>query len=786
MKNGLLSLLAVALTVVGCQNYDDQFDDLKTQITDLAGSVATLTQVQSELDILEGLVQALQNSVNSIPTTDSVADLSGLTTALANAQADIDSLEALLNSNQALTQTQLGQISSTLADVQQDVQTLLESELVFTPSSGVLRITNESELIAAEAVVPSSADAGTLILRGDLEVNFGSANINTADHINRANLVLAKFNAIIAYNNGGAIDVDGGVLLTNSSSNGNIGIPNIVSTSGTVTLEGTSGDDINIDALRSIGGDLVANHGGDWDYTSLDSVAGDVVVGGNAVSVNLSDVTVGGTISTATSPAANLVLNTATGTIILGTADVNVITAPRASAISGTSSSLTNLTITSDAETIDFNSATSATGVINITASTTTIIHFDALQTAANITITDSEESHFGALETTVNGTLNIGAEDATDLSSLTELDGAAIIGGASVNLTALAAASNTLSLPDATSVTFPDFVATGAVTANEVTSGLTLKSISPTNLSAVKASSLSLTSLDVDFDLPNTTRASNLTSATAITITGSGTTFAGVAADQRGVTTNNVTITTVAGAALTDVNVGGKLDGASITGPTIDTVTTGGFITDFTLDGTAVTTLDLNHSFIGLDTAVTITVNANTSLASVDLADVSKVKTIELTGNTSLTTIVAPSTTLPEAGADITVTITDADLEATYTEGVTGTVVTQTVPAQAAEAATLAIPASIEALLDWYDLAAANTSTASAIEIDFTTVNYVDRVRDTTDGSISNTASTTVYTSFEEAVDQDGYSTLLAGDPLRQGNDTVDRAAELAIIIRD
>ena len=79
-----------------------------------------------------------------------------------------------------------------------------------------------------------------------------------------------------------------------------------------------------------------------------------------------------------------------------------------------------------------------------------------------------------------------------------------------------------------------------------------------------------------------------------------------------------------------------------------------------------------------------------------------------------------------PEAGADINLTITGADLAATYAEGVTGTVVTQTVPAQPAEAATLAVSADIEGLLDWFDAASAN-STASSVEIAFSNITYVD-----------------------------------------------------------
>ena len=49
MKKGLLSILASALLVVGCQNYDDQFSALETQINALASTVAGLSQVQSDL-----------------------------------------------------------------------------------------------------------------------------------------------------------------------------------------------------------------------------------------------------------------------------------------------------------------------------------------------------------------------------------------------------------------------------------------------------------------------------------------------------------------------------------------------------------------------------------------------------------------------------------------------------------------------------------------------------------------------------------------------------------------
>ena len=79
MKKGLFSILAGALLVVGCQNYDDQFSNIESQITALASQVAGLSQVQSDLTSLAGTVNALQANIGD--TVDA---------ALADGLADID------------------------------------------------------------------------------------------------------------------------------------------------------------------------------------------------------------------------------------------------------------------------------------------------------------------------------------------------------------------------------------------------------------------------------------------------------------------------------------------------------------------------------------------------------------------------------------------------------------------------------------------------------------------------------------------------------------------------
>ena len=113
MKKGLLSLLAVALTVVGCQNYDDQFDELSDQITALSATVQGLSTVADQ-------ITALQNTVNGLELTLG-ADIATIKTA-------VDALTASLAD--VATAADLATISSTLADVQADVKELLAANAV--------------------------------------------------------------------------------------------------------------------------------------------------------------------------------------------------------------------------------------------------------------------------------------------------------------------------------------------------------------------------------------------------------------------------------------------------------------------------------------------------------------------------------------------------------------------------------------------------------------------------------------------------------------------------------
>lgn len=126
MKKSLLSLLAIAVAAVGCQNYDDQFDDLNSQIAALSSQVAGLAQVQSDLASLAGTVSSLQSTVASTATT--IAGLDGL----ADTVAEIS--EAVEN---VASSEEVDAIATDLDSAQESLEELLEASSVFNGSVAV-------------------------------------------------------------------------------------------------------------------------------------------------------------------------------------------------------------------------------------------------------------------------------------------------------------------------------------------------------------------------------------------------------------------------------------------------------------------------------------------------------------------------------------------------------------------------------------------------------------------------------------------------------------------------
>lgn len=158
MKKGLLSILAGALLVVGCQNYDDQFDALESQINALASTVAGLSQVQSDLASLSATVGSLQGALQS-----------GIDAALADGLADIDAAVADL---EAATAT---------AASAEDVQAIQEG--VDANQESLAEILAQSSVFQGDVIVntPATLDAyhamgdGLAIVNGKVDIDVSTS-----------------------------------------------------------------------------------------------------------------------------------------------------------------------------------------------------------------------------------------------------------------------------------------------------------------------------------------------------------------------------------------------------------------------------------------------------------------------------------------------------------------------------------------------------------------------------------------------------------------------------------
>jgi len=148
-----------------CTNYDDQFDDLNTQINTLKSQIEGFSSLSSGLTALQGTVASLQTAINNIPVTPAT-DISGLEASLTKLAAEVTALQTSLAS--AATAAEVAALQTALTKAQTDLTELLASNNVFTPS-GVFKITTPAELTFAESL------AGKVgIINGDITVTQSS------------------------------------------------------------------------------------------------------------------------------------------------------------------------------------------------------------------------------------------------------------------------------------------------------------------------------------------------------------------------------------------------------------------------------------------------------------------------------------------------------------------------------------------------------------------------------------------------------------------------------------
>ena len=601
MKKGLLSLLAVALTVVGCQNYDDQFSDLNTKIAALQAGITGLATVSADVKTLSTTVSGLNTSISANGVKSD-----GLATGLATAQTAIDALTASLLT--VASAADLTAITEALAVVKADVKEILAANSVINQA---VSITSEATLEYAESLISSKTDAPNVIINGIVTVNFGTAPFNTADQEARLHAITGKIATILK-----------ATTVTNSSV---LTLP--LTNLGFVDAAFTHTGPVSYAKLRTVTGNmqvLTANYIGAADFTTISNIGGtfEITDSVSMTSLNLKGVVITGTINTTGAAASTLVLAGATS-VDVGTAAVISLTAASATDVDlGHVGALASLAlVTGKALTIDI-AATSIAGTLGITSSPTAVIHMDALTSAGATTIGASGEFHAPKLSG-FSGATTIAAA-VVDLSGLTQTVSATLaLSGAhtaGLNLPKLvisgnaltAAAAKIITVKSITSVVGEDLLITAAAT------DITILAAGKTDIYNVDTSSACKGTLK------------------NLTVTG-----ADNASPSEATQSNGVVVDSNAAALLTLTTAGMIADVSVIAAPLITTIVTAGETTALTATSNPkLTTLTVGHDHIEGNDGAKLDVQSNVLLKSLSTPNLNEVKTLIIKGNTHLSAL--------------------------------------------------------------------------------------------------------------------------------------------------
>lgn len=640
MKKGLLSLLAVALTVVGCQNYDDQFQSLTDQITELATAVDGLTAVRDQVTALTALVEGLTTAVQTVDD-----EVGALSTGLGTISSTLADVASQLN-DVALTTAQLDTMSKTLLDIEVDVHELLEASAVINQD---VVINNAATLEYVSNLI--MADGPDVIVNGSVTINTRSfVPTITTEQLELVNAISAKLATILGNNAGDGLSV---------TSDTPIALDALTFIDASYTIVGSDMGDNN---LRTVSGNISIDHGGangPVDYSQIVS-AGDLDIAEttatSATSINFSGIA-GGALTQDSS--ADLDFDNATGEINMGKFSFTDLTAPKATSILSIAEELPSFTISAAAATsISLEELATATGAISITGSTTTIVELTKLTSATTIDV--------------------VGPVAQFHIPEITVTTGAYDIDATTVNFSKLATVSHTVDLNTVETILGADVITsiTAALTIDngpiilenaQVTGGGQLTSANATQTTvggsddANLANLISAATTHLVVSEQNTDTTLDVAAALIqnLSITASG-------------TAAETTFTHDAAAAvLAEVTIDGFYTATIPANSSIVTLTTAGTMHEVSIvDATGLVSLDLGHVYdLAYTEAQRVTLTGNTALTGVDLTSVERLGSATITGNTAMTTITAPGTSNPlTPGALINIDISGNSLTATWT----------------------------------------------------------------------------------------------------------------------
>jgi len=720
MKKGLLTILAAALTIVSCQNYDDQFAELTGLVTTLSTQVAGITEVKNSITTLSQTVTGLKSSLDtSIP---------GLSTSLDSALADIATLEGLLAD--VASEGDLDVITEALALVQADVTELLQADAVINQN---ITINNAATLEYVSSLISSGPDDPSVIVNG--RVTIATALLTPAE-VASTSLIASKLRTVLG---NGAATGGIGVSITGTQV---LDLSNLAFVDDDVTISGAKQ---NIAGLKTITGNFDLNYGKlaeKLDLTNLTTIGGDITIAtttaNSATAVDFGTLDASGYVETG---AAGSKTNSFPNALTIDTSNAAYVgmDADKATSIvssmDGVTPTVASMTIgATGGGTIDMNSLVTVGGVFGLTGATTTVAHFDKLKTSGALTVSSAGEAHFGVLKTIT--TVNAAATAALNFNGVTAIGAAFSATAPLVLVSKLATVTfastidmNGLSIPSLTSVTAilttgvghinlenAQFSGAGAIStaATKVTIGGTDDGIFANILSSTDIDDLTVTNQKV-----------------AVTVITNG------VLDKLNVSTKDggaLPFTHTAANGCTELTVSG-FDTVSITASDLVTATTAGTIKSLTLNGnTALASLNIGHTFSSKYTnAQLINIVNNDALKSVDLATVVRLEDATITGNAILATILAPATTdLLTVGATLNYLIHTNAVSATYTnakaavqDGINDTPYAQAKIANASLASWkdyLVAVSTVNSIVGTYDIAYDSTGTGAGTAYDATT----------------------------------------------------------------
>ncbi len=405
MKKGLLGLLVIALTVVGCQNYDDQFDELNKKISDLASDVSDLEGVQTAVTALDAINWT---SLASSALTDD--DLTAILDEIAVIEDALDGLDA---------------VESEVANLEEEVDEILErlGELLSANAviQGDIVIRNTGDLLVVEDLIGTEADDPLVTIQGNVLVNVASGDsLAGAPYLARVQAVMGKLKI-----------VQGSVTVTTAATTD---MPEMMYIAGDFDYIQNTGGGSATPKLRTINGTFRVSGGGIFAYSQLANAAGVEITETSTIThIDFGGITGAGKVTTGTD---SLVL--ANATIVR---------------VGGVLPSVVTL-----AKCVDFDSTYSGA------AQTTTTIDIDGANAAFDIGST----KFTGAVTITTTGDISIpnvtsvGAvhlnttAGAVNVSGLTKFTAAATISATTVNVDGWVSSTDTVTLIGVTAVSAP------------------------------------------------------------------------------------------------------------------------------------------------------------------------------------------------------------------------------------------------------------------------------------------------------------------------------------------